>query len=168
MHNTYSLDSRLIGEKVEIRVNSETLEVWYGQKRVDILPRLRGESRSSINYRHIITWLKRKPGAFKDYKFRNDLFPSTTFRIAYDVLKKQYPDITGDKKYIQILDLAANETESGTELALRYLLQKNIAPDYENVIRIMDLKDEQTIVIEPEVSKVNLFEYDRVLSAGGA
>ncbi len=168
LHNTYSLDSRLIGEKVEIRVNSETLEVWYGQKRVDILPRLRGESRSFINYRHIITWLKRKPGAFKDYKFRNDLFPSTTFRIAYDVLKKQYPDIIGDKKYIQILDLAANETESGTELALRHLLQKNIAPDYENVIRIMDLKDEQTIVIEPEVSKVNLFEYDRVLSAGGA
>src|SRR6056297_477945 len=167
MHNTYSLDSRLIGEKVEIRVNSETLEVWYGQKQVDALPRLRGEAGSFINYRHIITWLKRKPGAFKDYKFRNDLFPSTTFRIAYDVLKKQHPDITGDKKYIQILDLAANETEEGTEQALRYLLQRNIPPEYEDIIKVMASKDNKLTVIEPEVSRVNLFEYDSMLSAGG-
>jgi hypothetical protein len=168
LHNTYSLNSRLIGEKVEVRVNAETLEVWYGQKCVDTLPRLRGESKSHINYRHIITWLKRKPGAFKDYKFRNDLFPSTTFRIVYDILKKRYPDVAGDKKYIQILYLAASESESGTETALKYLLQNNIFPAYENITEVMNLKENELIVFDPKVSNVNLFEYDQMLSVGGA
>jgi len=82
-------------------------------------------------------------------------------------LKKQHPDITGDKKYIQILDLAANETEEGTEQALRYLLQRNIPPEYEEIIKVMASKDNKLTVIEPEVSRVNLFEYDSMLSAGG-
>ena len=167
MHNTYSVNSRLRGEYIEIRVNAETLEVWYGQKQVDILPRLRGESKNAINYRHIITWLKRKPGAFKDYKFRDDLFPSTTFRIAYDVLKKNHPDVAGDKKYIQILDLAANETETEIEQILKYLLKKSIELDYENITKVMNSKDSKINIFESEVSEVNLLEYDNILSVGG-
>jgi len=72
-HNIYSVDSRLIGESISARLFMDRLEIWYGQKRVDTLPRLRGEKKHAINYRHIIDSLIRKPGAFENYRYRNDL-----------------------------------------------------------------------------------------------
>lgn len=163
--NTYSVNSRLIGERIEIRASSEHLEVWYGQKLIEILPRLRGEAKSAINYRHIVDWLLRKPGAFENYKHRDDLFPSTTFRIAYDLLKDKYPD-SGNKKYIAILNLAAKETEDGVERILKLLLEQNIEPTCENVTKSMALSDKTSIRIDPVVSDVKLSVYDSMLSCG--
>src|SRR3982751_1430834 len=40
--NSYSVNSRLIGEIVEARVLANEVEVWYGGQKVDQLPRLRG------------------------------------------------------------------------------------------------------------------------------
>ena len=62
--NVYSVPSRLIGEKVDVRLYVEHVEVWYAQQLVERLPRLRGRDKDHINYRHIIDWLVRKPGAF--------------------------------------------------------------------------------------------------------
>jgi hypothetical protein len=64
----------------------EHLGVWYGQKKVETIPRLPGENKHCINYRHVIDWLVRKPGAFANYKWREDMFPTVRFRMAYDSL----------------------------------------------------------------------------------
>ena len=40
--NTYSVPSRLIGERVEVRLYVEHVEVWYAQREVERFPRLRG------------------------------------------------------------------------------------------------------------------------------
>src|SRR5438067_1338977 len=80
--NTYSVHSRLIGEMVEARIKSDSVEVWYGDRKVEELPRLRGRSKHRIDYRHIIDWLVRKPGAFEHYRYREDLFPTSSFRLA--------------------------------------------------------------------------------------
>jgi hypothetical protein len=69
----------------------EHLEVWYAQQRIDTIPRLRGEGKHRIQYRHIIDWLVRKPGAFENYRYREDLFPTHRFRMAYDWLKRAHP-----------------------------------------------------------------------------
>jgi uncharacterized protein YprB with RNaseH-like and TPR domain len=53
-HNTYSVNSRLIGEQVEIQLQSEHLDVYYGGRKVETMPRLRGENGHLIQYRHII------------------------------------------------------------------------------------------------------------------
>lgn len=164
--NTYSVNSRLIGERIEIRASSEYLEVWYGQRLIETLPRLRGEAKSAINYRHIVDWLIRKPGAFENYRHRDDLFPSTTFRIAYDLLKDRYPD-SGNKKYIAILNLAAKETEDEVEEALKSILERNIEPTYENVVKNISSTDKKALRIDPEVAEVKLAVYDCVLSCGG-
>jgi hypothetical protein len=50
------------------------------------MPRVSGGQRHVVNYRHIIDWLVRKPGAFRQYRYRDDLFPSLAFRRAYDAL----------------------------------------------------------------------------------
>ena len=81
--NVYSVDSRLIGERVDVRLNAEQLEVWYGQRRVEVMGRLRGRGKHRVHYRHIIDWLVRKPGAFENYLYRDELFPTSRFRMAY-------------------------------------------------------------------------------------
>jgi hypothetical protein len=44
---------------------------------VEELPRLRGRRKHGLDYRHIIDWLVRKPGAFEHYCYREDLFPTS-------------------------------------------------------------------------------------------
>ena len=58
-HNTYSVPSRLMGERVEVRLYGEHVEVWYAQRETERFPRLRGREKHAINYRHIIDWLVR-------------------------------------------------------------------------------------------------------------
>ena len=121
VHNTYSVPSRLIGEQVEVRVFAETLEVWYAQRRVEVIPRLRGASKFRIQYRHIIDWLERKPGAFANYRYRDDLFPTSRFRMAYDLLCQTMP-ARASREYIAILAMAARESEVGVDGALESLV----------------------------------------------
>jgi hypothetical protein len=119
--NTYCVDSRLIGEVVEVRIYAERIEVWYGQKQIHRLPRLSGYGKHYINYRYIIDSLVRKPGAFENYRYREELFPTSYFRMAYDLLRKQ-DRLRAHKEYLKILNLAAKESESGVNEALRWLV----------------------------------------------
>ena len=110
-------------------------------------------------------WLIRKPGAFENYRHRDDLFPSTTFRIAYDLLKNKYPD-TGNKKYIAILSIAAKESEYKVECSLKLLMGQNIEPNYENVMANILAIDKIPSRIDPEVTEVKLSMYDSMLTCG--
>jgi hypothetical protein len=120
--NLYSVHSRLIGETVEARVHPDTVEIWYGDRKVEVLPRLRGRSKHRIDYRHIIDWLVRKPGAFENYRYRTDLFPTSWFRLAYDALREEQGPKRGAQEYLAILLLAARRGEDRVEGALRFLL----------------------------------------------
>src|SRR4051794_19578612 len=51
--NSYSVNSRLIGEIVEARVLTNEVEFWYGGQKVDQLPRLRGRSNYRVGFCHI-------------------------------------------------------------------------------------------------------------------
>ena len=120
--NTYSVHSRLIGETVNVRVHADHLEIWYAQKQVDQFPRLRGRGKHQVNYRHIIDWLVRKPGAFENYRYREDLFPTSYFRMAYDALCDRRSKNAATKDYLQVLHLAAYESEALINDVLRNLL----------------------------------------------
>ncbi len=56
-HNVYSVHSRLIKEQVTVRLYSEHLEVWYGQRCIEHIPRLHDSGNHHIQHRHIIDWL---------------------------------------------------------------------------------------------------------------
>jgi hypothetical protein len=121
-HNVYSVASQLIGETVKVRVHAEYLEVRYAQRVAEQIPRLRGEGKHRIQYRHIIDSLLRKPGAFENYKYKQDMFPTTRFRMVYDGLLKARTARNAAKEYLQILNLAAKESESLVDEAIRILL----------------------------------------------
>jgi hypothetical protein len=160
--NTYSVASRLIGEWVEVRLHADHLEVWYAQKQVERLPRLRGRGKHRIEYRHVIDWLVRKPGAFADYCYRDDLFPSSRFRLAYDRLLAQQPE-RASKEYLEILNLAARESESGVEAALERLLNADRRLSAALVLEELRRSDKPLSVTEVVVASVDLAQYDALL-----
>jgi hypothetical protein len=165
LNNTYSVASRLIGEQVEVRVYAQQLEVWYAQRCVETLPRLRGQRHHRIDYRHIIGWLVRKPGAFANYRYRSDLFPSSVFRIVYDLLQSQRPT-QADREYLTLLSLAAKEGESRVEAILAFLLEKEELPLPETVQS--RLKQETTVstpATSLHIEPVNLSLYDGLLES---
>ncbi len=164
LHNVYSVHSRLIREKVEVRVYADHLDVWYAQNRVERLPRLRGEEKHRIDYRHIIDWLVRKPGAFANYRYRNDLFPTSRFRIAYDMLKEQSP-VQADKEYLKILYLAARETETGVDNALKTLIDSEGTISPEEVTRIVREDQQPEVIKDPLIAEVDLQIYDGLFEA---
>jgi hypothetical protein len=160
--NVYSVNSRLIGEKLSVVIRVDELELWYGQKLVDRLPRLRGSGKHLINYRHVIDGLVRKPGAFEDYRYREDLFPTTRFRIAYDLLNEHGH---GARRYLKILELAAKSSEEAVDDALRELIDRCDAIDFDVIARLVDDRLESRSQTEVEVVIPGLATYDALLSA---
>jgi len=170
--NTYSVPSRLIGEEVTVRVFAEHLEIWYAQRCTERLPRLHGKHKHRINYRHVIDSLVRKPGAFENYRWRDDLFPSVRFRMAYDELLSTRP-ARASREYLQILYLAARQSESAVEGAIQHLLEEGRAIDAASVKQIVEKDDVPDDMIrapeipEPDFQEYNmLFETNMTLDSG--
>lgn len=161
-HNVYSVDSRLIGETVTIRLHAEHLEVWYAQRCVDKIPRLRGEGNHSIQYRHIIDWLVRKPGAFAQYRYKSDLYPTHRFRMAYDYLKNNSV-YKADWHYLKILELAAKESETAVDKALAYMFTENTPISFNTVARLIESGHEDYDVKDVAVDDIDIAIYDTLL-----
>ena len=76
LSRTYTVPPRLIGQKVEVRLYADHLDVYYKGRLVERLERATGPQRARVNYRHVIGSLVRKPGAFTRYRWREQLFPT--------------------------------------------------------------------------------------------
>ena len=157
--NTYSVPSRLIGSQVIVRMRAETLECYLGTQLVITLPRLVGKQQHSINYRHLIWSLVRKPGAFAAYRYRDDLFPRLCFRQAYDQLRGQVP-MRADKEYVRVLHLAATTSEAEVETALQLLAESGNLPTFDAVRDLVCVPHIPVLSPLP----VNLACYDQFLS----
>ena len=163
LHNTYSAHSRLVGETVKVRVYADKLEIWYAQRHIETLPRLRGENGHCINYRHHIDILVRKPGAFENYCYKDDLFPTSLFRIAYDILRDTCSIRQASKEYLKILELAAKENESLVNEALRLLINLEETMSFEKVKELIDLKQKAPEPTDVYIEPVDNNYYDMLL-----
>jgi hypothetical protein len=163
--NTYSVSSRLIGEEVELRLYAETIEVWHGERLMATMERQRGRGNVAIDYRHVIWSLVRKPGAFARYRYREALFPTLTFRRAYDVLGERLGS-RAEVEYVRILHLAASTSETAVEAALEDLLERGTLVDYAQVRAAATPSPVEvpSCAIEPP----DLGAYDAIIAAGGA
>jgi hypothetical protein len=162
-NNTYSVHSRLIGEQVEARIYAERLEVWLGDQHAEQLPRLRGRSKYCVNYRHIIDQLLRKPGAFTNYRYREALFPTSRFRIAFDWLAASQPS-RSVKEYLRILQLAAHESEARVDDALRTLLDSEAAISAAVVEKLLRSEQAACATTEVHVPPPDLSLFDVLLT----
>lgn len=132
LRDTYSVPSRLIGSSVLVRVRAETLELYQGTVHLLRLPRLLGRRQHHIDYRHIRRSLVRKPVAFAQYRYHDDLFPTLRFRQAYDRLQQSNPQ-RADREYVRVLHLAATHSEVEVDAALALLDAQDSTPTFEAV-----------------------------------
>ena len=162
--NTYSVSSRLIGEQVDLRLYAETIEVWHGERLVATMERQRGRGNVTIDYRHVIWSLVRKPGAFARYRYREALFPTLTFRRAYDALEERLGS-RADVEYVRILHLAASTSETAVDGALEELLGRSELRDYAQVraAAVPEPVEVPSCAIEPP----DLSFYDAITAVGG-
>jgi transcriptional regulator with XRE-family HTH domain len=164
LRNTYSVPSRLIGASVLVRVHAETLELYHGTAHLLTLPRLLGQHQQRIDYRHLSWSLVRKPGAFAQYRYRDELFPTLTFRRAYDALAAARPE-RADREYVRLLHLAASTSEAEVEAALTLLAEQRTPPTFDAVRELV----QPAVLVVPALTPavLDLGIYDRLLAAGG-
>lgn len=169
--NVYSVHSRLIGEQVEARLGVETVEVWYGGRKVEQMPRLRGRGKHRVDYRHVVDWLVRKPGAFANYRYREELFPTSRFRVVWDALR-ELDVLRANKRYLEILQLAAQEGEARVDNALRGLLESGeIGGDKLNkdaIAKVLAEESHPSPMTDIPIAEVALASFDELLDGSGA
>jgi len=163
-YNIYSVPSRLIGEMVRARIYDDRIEIRYGGKLQLTVERLLGRGGHAIDYRHIIWSLVRKPGAFVRYKYREDLFPSLTFRKAYDRLSEAHDTHKASLEYLRILHLAASTMESEVEAALDLILDAGALKSADQVKTLVDRGARPHLPPSLKPPAVDLSPYDRLLA----
>lgn len=161
---TYSVPSRLLGHTVEARQHPTIVEVLYHGHVIETMPRLRGEADHRIDYRHIIGSLVRKPGAFARYRYREELFPSLTFRQAYDALSLTHGE-RADVEYVRLLQLAATTSERQVDAILGDCLQESQPFDYASVQALVSPGPPTVPAIH--IPAPDLAQYDALLMGGG-
>ncbi len=119
--NLYSVQSRLIGATLDVRVYQDRLEMSYAGAAVATLDRLRGKGQATTDYRYLIGSLVRKPGAIARYRYQASLFPTTVFRQVYDALVTRHGS-RADMDYVRILHLATHTSEHAVVTVLGGLL----------------------------------------------
>jgi hypothetical protein len=165
--NTYSVHSRLIGERLRVHLHADYLELRYAQQVLECLPRLRGHGRHRIDYRHVIDWLVRKPGAFAHYRYRDELFPTTGFRRAYDQLCDDHAAAVATRHYLALLQLAAQRSQDQVEALLEQRLASGEPLDPDQLAAALPTgptPDRRREVLRLHVAPVDLRQYDALLS----
>ncbi len=127
------------------------------------MPRLRGEGKYKINYRHIIDSLVKKPGAFENYRYRDAMFPTSRFRIAYDNLKKRYTAKSAAARYLKVLCLAAKTSEVAVDSALMILINENQTISRETVRHLIESSTPASRPNDIHIQEVDLTRYDELL-----
>ena len=106
----YSVPSRLIGERLQVRLYHDKLTIFAGQQQALTFPRTYpkpGESRARcIDYKHVIRSLASKPQAFRYSKLRDDLLPTETYRQLWQCVDQHLAPREACKWMVTVLRLA--------------------------------------------------------------
>ena len=163
LNKHYSVPSRLIGATPKARIRSEVLDLYHKTAHVLTLPRLTGRNQRRIDDRHLIWSRVRKPGAFAAYCYRDALFPTTTFRRAYDARLAATPT-RADREYLRLLPLAASTSEVEIAEAIGRVLRDERVPTLD-VVRELVASPTPTPVPKIGKASINLRAYDALIAS---
>jgi len=123
----YSVPSRLIGSTLNCHLYDDRIEGYVGYHKTIELARIYAPNHSirrthCINYRHIIESLVKKPGAFKNCSYRDEILPNDNYRQLFTQIKERIGIDLACKIMVYALYLAHSlnkETEIGSYLSTR-------------------------------------------------
>ena len=163
----YSVPSRLIGMVLKVHVYDDRLECYVGGDHAITLKRLRRNKKRLhyIDYRHVIGTLVRKPQAFRNYIYRDALFPTFAFRQAWESLESQLDSRQACREFVKILNEAArSEGEEKVNAYLEECLAKGRLPKSEEARALFKTSS----ICAPSIksSTTLLEDYDVFLNCG--
>jgi hypothetical protein len=124
----YTVPSRLIGHRLRVRLYDDRLEVFIGGTHLMTLPRGRahpsGRHGYVVDYRHVISSLRRKPMALLNLVYRNQLFPRQAYRRTFEALVERLPEKKACRIMVELLALAHDR---GCEAELAGVLAADLA-----------------------------------------
>jgi hypothetical protein len=130
----YTVPSRLIGYRLNLRIYDDRLDCFVGQSLVLTLPRGRppsdGRRIQMVDYRHIIHSLRCKPMALLHLLYRDALFPRPAYRAAWERLLETRPARVACRIMVELLALAHERScEADLAAALVEQMQDGGVPD---------------------------------------
>lgn len=165
----YSAPSQLIGHRLTVRLYAQRLECWLGGQRV--LERERATHRDgqrhprSIDYRHLVAALRRKPGAFARWTLRDAVFPRAAYRQTWERLITALPEREACKTIVGLLALAADGHEAQLADELEQLIELDQLPDLNALTALLapHARDVPDVAVELPA----LADYDELIEAVG-
>ncbi len=124
----YTVPSRLVGHHLRLRVHDDRLECFLGGTLVLTLPPGRppngkGTHGYSVNYRHVIHSLRRKPQALLHLAYRDHLFPRDEYRRAWEAMVDAMDQRVACRTMVGLLALAH---DAGCEADLARRLSEDL------------------------------------------
>lgn len=109
----YTVPSQLIGQRLSIHLYHDRLVGFLGNQEVvelaRVYPAKNGNSRRArcVDYRHVIHSLRRKPRAFLQSRWREDLLPNDQYRRIWRQLLEQFQPDEACRLMVESLYIAA-------------------------------------------------------------
>lgn len=114
-----------------------------------------------IDYRHLVSALKRKPGAFARWVLRDAAFPRAVYRHAWERLAAALPEREACKTIVGLLSLAADGHEAQLADELEQLIELGQLPDLQALSEL--LVPPPTTLPDVTVQLVALSTYDALI-----
>jgi hypothetical protein len=161
----YSVPSRLIGHKIEVRLFDDRLECFLGPDAVMRMTRVRTDRARghAIDYHHLIGTLRRKPQALRYLVYREALFPRAAYARAWTALDAAQAPRDACRTMVGLLVLASASEAIEMALAdhLDAILDAGKLPDLARLEEEFASKPSPSS--EVAIPEPNLEAYDRLL-----
>ena len=163
----YTVPPRLIGRKLEIHLFDDRLECFLGPTAVVTLPRRRADRAHrghSVDYRHVIGTLRKKPQALRHLVYRDELFPRAAYARTWQAVDAALPARQACRVMVGLLELAATGAcEAALADRLDAILDTGQLPD------LLALKDEfapkTQQIVDVTIPAPDLSVYNHLLTA---
>ncbi|WP_404399918.1 IS21 family transposase [Idiomarina seosinensis] len=153
---TYTVPSRLIDSRLLVRLYDDRLVLFYGTDFVMELERVyadKGGRARSVNYRHVIDALVKKPRAFRHSQLRDDLLPDDNYKTIWEYVDDT---LTADKASYYMVKLLHLAKQSGCERQLGRFIAASITQRQLPAIRECE---ERFLVIEPKAPSLTIKQH---------
>ena len=152
----YSVPSKYIGLSLEARIYPSFFEIIEMNKVICTYKRLNGpRGLVSIKVEHVISGLLRKPGAFKDWKYRELVFERPIWKKFYLKIVESGKD---DKEFLKCINLILETDRENLTLAMELAMDNEMDLSPSTLRKIIN--NEFNNVLSIAALPVNLDQYD--------
>jgi hypothetical protein len=163
----YTVPSRLVGHRLRLRIHDDHIEAYLGGSFLLNLPRGRRPKGAGavhvVDYHHVISALRAKPGALANLAYRDALWPRIAFRRAWEALTATGPVRDAARTMVGLLALAHDRgMEADLATAIDEVLDAGELPS----LAAMRHRFTPKTTAAPEVSIIlpPLADYDRLIA----